>query len=150
MENKLKNIDFENSSSFIKAKEELDSYRLKITEVRCLVDKITKLEREITSTAGSVIMMPDGTITTSLSTKIAYLTDLKDSLKKKRIEAENYLLLIDSRISKMSIEESHFLSMKFIMLVPTIVIAHNDGYSHGHVRRRIVEAVHKYANLYFS
>ena len=144
------NIDLKEINYFQLAKEELDSYRLKISEVRCLVDKIAKLEREIISTGGSVIPMPDGSTTNNISTKIAYLTDLKDSLKLKLHEAENHLIIIDSRISKMKVEDAHFLSMKYIMLIPPHVIAHNVGYSHGHVRRKIVEAIHNYAKLYFS
>ena len=102
------------------------------------------------SVGGSVIPMPDGSIVNCLSTKIAYLTDLKEEYKNKLHEAENFLIIIDSRISKMSIEEAHFLSMKYIMLIPTVVIAHNDGYSHGHVRKMVTKAVHQYAKLYFS
>ena len=141
--------NFETNSSFIKAKEELESYRLRITETRVLVEKINKLEHEITS-AGGTLVLPEGGTVKSLTTKIAYLTDLKEELNKKLKVAESCLLVIDNRISKLSSEDAHYLSMKFIMLVPSKVIAYHDGYSNIHVRRKIVEAVHHYANLYFA
>lgn len=136
--------------SFEKAKEELDTYRLKLSEARVLAEEITKLEREISSAGGSVIPMPDGSVVNNLSTKIAYLTDLKDSLNKKLHEAEYSLLLIDSRISKMEKEYTHFLTLKYICRVPSSVIAHHDGYSVSHVKRKLHEAVENYATLYFS
>lgn len=137
------------TNSFVKAKKELELYKLKITEVRILSEKITKLEREINTAGGSAISIPEGGNLNSISSKIAYLADMKNNLNDKLHDAETYLLLIDNKISKLSKEHSHYLTMRYIILSSPVEIARQDCYSPGHVRRKILEAVHEYAKLYF-